>query len=408
MASLLETRQNNSRNGSLGLTSQPSSTSASYSDLCNNPSSFTTSAVSAMVASCYGILIPLTVLGNGSVIAAFAYNTGLRTATNIFIIGLAASDLLVGTFAIPFWTFVVSHENIMVGYCFSVYNVYIIFDVFAGCASILQLTAIAMERFLSTQWPLFHRKMSHWVYCIMLLVAWLCAAVMAAVHPLQAQTGIWKKTYTLVLFTFCFVFPLIIIVTCYCYIFKISRFQTRRRLSTGSHSKHCGRTPGRAIKELNIAITVAVITGLFIAAWLPFFVVSVIATFCLSCLPPGPNLLYLVKFLKFFQYSSSCVNPYIYAYRNKEMRRTLVKIARKMFPCNPLGLGTNLNIAKRDSKNRGQSSGELQARGSENCPAIDPKSYTSSEKEVFKEEIKIKQQRKLQKKDKKKMVVIFL
>ena len=355
MDSFLDIGQNNSRNGSLGLSSQPSSTSASYPDLCDNPASFTTSAGSSMVASCYGILIPLTVLGNGSVIAAFAFNTRLRTATNIFIIGLAASDLLVGTFAIPFWTFVVSHENIMAGYCFSVYNVYIVFDVFAGSASILQLTAIAMERFLSAQWPLFHRKMPHWVYYIMLLVAWLCAAVMAGLHPLQTQTEIWRKTYTLVLFTFCFVCPLIIIVTCYCYIFKISRFQTRRRLSTGSHSRHCGRTPGLAIKELNIAITVAVITGLFVAAWMPFFVVSVIATFCLKCLPTGSSLLYLVKFLKFFQYSSSCVNPYIYAYRNYEMRATLKKTARKMFPCNPAGLGINLRIAKRDFKNPGQS-----------------------------------------------------
>ena len=281
------------------------------------------------VASCYSLLIPLTLLGNGWVIIAFVTNSKLRTATNIFIAGLASSDLLVGVFSIPVWTFISAHENIaVVGYCLSLYAVYISLDIFAGCASILQLTAISIERFISVQWPMTHRKMPLLVYCFMLLFAWLCATIMAALQPLQTEA--WRHIYTVVLFVACFFCPLVIVCVCYFYIFKISHFQAKPRRS--SSSARCG-TPGGTIKERKVVITVAVITGLFLIAWLPFFVVTVIATFCLPCLPAPPGLFHLVKVLKLLQYSSSAVNPYIYAYRNAEMRQAFRKITRNFVFC---------------------------------------------------------------------------
>ena len=397
MTALPESRRNNSSINPLDRYSGLPSTSPIYWDLCDDPVVFTTSPVSAVVASCYAILIPLTVLGNGSVIAAFAINGRLRTATSFFIVGLATSDLLVGTFAVPFWTFVVSHDNIMAGYCFATYAVYIGFDVFAGCASILQLTSIALERFISTQWPLVHRKMPRRVYCSMMFLAWLSATVMAALQPLQARTPRWRETYTIFLFLSCFCIPLVIIVTCYYFIFKISRFQARRRLS--SSSRRCGHTPGGAIKELNVAITVAVITILFLVAWLPFFAVTVIATFCLSCLPSPPGLLDLVKFLKFLQYGSSAVNPYIYAYRNFEMRRTLAKIANKFLPCDAGSMKTR--NAVRQSIIHGQEQDRYQSISLRNV-------ISSKEGRVFEEEIKDKAPIKTPKKGKKKTVVVYL
>lgn len=397
MADLPESRRNNSSTNSTDVYTLAPSTGPAFGDSCEDPALFTTSAVSAAVASCYAILIPLTVLGNGSVIAAFATNSRLRTATSFFIVGLAASDLLVGTFSVPFWTFVVSHDNIMAGYCFSTYAIYISFDIFAGCASILQLTSIALERFISTQWPLIHRKMPRRVYIIMLLIAWLCATVVAALQPLQEKSPAWEQNYTMFLFVSCFCCPLVIIVTCYSYIFKISRFQARRRLS--SSSRHCGLTPGGAIKELNVAITVAVITVLFLAAWLPFFVVSVLATFCLECLPSPPGLLHLVKFIKFLQYSSSAVNPYIYAYRNTEMRRTLAKIASKFLPCDVMGFIGTRNVIRQAI---------IEGRDPERYQSISRNIVSSAEGEVFEEEVKDQTPTKPQKKDKKKTVVVYL
>lgn len=405
MAALSETRRNNSRINSSDLNTMALPTTPAFRSPCDDPGLFASSAVSVVVASCYAILIPVTLLGNGSVIAAFAANTRLRTATNILILGLAASDLLVGAFAVPFWTFIVSHADITAGYCFpAAYLVYISFDIFAGCASILQLTAIALERFFSTQWPLFHRKMPRYVYCIMMLVAWLCALTMAALQPLQTKTETWRKSYTIALFVSCCCSPLVIIVTSYCYIFKISRFQVRRRKR--SSSKHCGQTPGGAIKELDVAITVAVITVLFVTAWFPFFVVTVIATFCLQCLPSPPALLHLVKFLKFLQYSSSAINPYIYAYRNIEMRKTLAKIVKKLFPCD-LGIGMR-NVTNRGDSSKLYRQSIMQADQNPDCYQTISRNNLSSAGEVFVQDAKSKPAKKSPKENKKKTKVIYL
>jgi len=281
----------------------------------------------------------------------------------------------------------------MASYCFSLYYFYISFDVFAGSASILQLTAIALERFISAQWPWFHRKMSRWPYWLMLLFAWLCAALMAAINHVQIKREAWHEIYSIALTGLCFVFPFAIIATCYTYIFKISRFQARRRLSSGSNSRHFGSTPGNAIRELNVATTVVVITGVFLASWLPFFVVTILATFCLTCLPSGPALAHLVKCLKFLQYSSSCVNPYIYAYRDKEMRLTIIKVANKIFPCSLARFRTKLKTAKCDSESR-NSIDKLQNSEKMNC-AKD-------------ETVKIKHPLKQHREKSKKSVVIFL
>jgi len=106
-----------------------------------------------------------------------------------------------------------------------------------------------------------------------------------------------------------------------------------------------------------------------------------------------------VKFLKFLQYSSSAINPYIYAYRNTEMRRTLAKIASKILPCD-VGLAKTRNIA-------GQSI--MQGQNQKRQQSISLRNVISSEEgRVFEEEIKDKAPTKPPKKGKKKTVVIYL
>ena len=306
-----------------------STTSASCSTPappCEDPELLRKTAESIAVSCCYGALVPLTVVGNGLVIAACVINPKLRTPTNIFICGLALSDLMVGTFSLPYWTFVSSHASVMIGHCFDAYDVYISFDVFAGCASILQVTAIALERYVFTVFPLRHRRMPKRVYAWMLAFAWSVSMLMGALNWSQ-QTHQWQHVYTAVLFASCCFCPLIIIIIVYGYIFKIGRYHSRSRRSS---STHVGSSGG-VLKQFDLAITALVITGVFIAAWLPFFLVSLIATFCLECLPAGTGLSHLIKFVKLVQYAGSSVNPYIYAYRSREMRRTFRKLLRKLF-----------------------------------------------------------------------------
>jgi len=89
--------------------------------------------------------------------------------------------------------------------------------------------------------------------------------------------------------------------------------------------------PKKAYKnEIRLSATVALITVLFVIAWLPLFVVSVMATYHPQQLPSPLGIDRVLKFVKFCHYSNSALNPFVYAYRNRDMIKTFRYIAYKL------------------------------------------------------------------------------
>lgn len=303
---------------------------------CNQKELYLRSSVSIAIAMSHVVLIPLCLFGNGLVVLVFCINRRQRTSTNVFVVGLAVSDLLVGMFAVPFWMYVSSYDSVKNGLCLEPwYSIYVGFDIFSGCASILQLTAISLERYLCIASPMKHRKLRRYVYYIMVVFAWSYAIIMAGLSPIHKRT---PKIYTLLLFITCFACPLIIITTAYAYVFKVGHNQAKERKSS---SKSIGFVGG-SIKEVNLALTVVVLTGLFVISWFPFFMVNLIANFCVKCLPSKPwQIGILIRFVKWMQYANCCINPYVYAYRHVEMKKAFIKISVWCFGRKPAFFKTN-------------------------------------------------------------------
>lgn len=267
----------------------------------------------------YVILGLLIVIGNILVIAAFKSNLRLRSINNTFLVGLAISDLLVGLISIPLWIYISTCEPYKI--CIQEVKVLMLYstlDIFSGCASVLQLTAISIERYLAITRPISHRSYSVWTYYAMIAAAWIFAFIIAGLFPVQY--GKWQKPYSIILVTTCFAFPALVILTVYGIIFQTARDTARARV----HPAEVVRRPAQ--NETKIAVTIALITGLFVIAWLPFFIVNMLGEFCISCLPPYPYILRLVRFVKWMHYSNSMVNPLVYAYRNREMRKTFKRL----------------------------------------------------------------------------------
>ena len=269
----------------------------------------------------YVLLLVAIVTGNGLVLSAFSINKRLRTATNTLIMGLAVSDILVGFVSIPCWLhiFTLSHKHSMVNQ--TTYQFYITFDIFIGAASILQLTALGVERCHAIVRPLRHRTLSMKVFYVMIAVPWLFAAVMASLHPVQFHR--WQKAYTLLVASTCFFVPFIIIFFAYFSIYRFARSQPGSR----TISKH--RAVRQAFKkDLKLSVTLAFITALFVVAWLPLFVVTMIGTYYPQYLPATQTTDRVLQFVKFCHYSNSALNPIVYAFRNNEMIATFRFIAR--------------------------------------------------------------------------------
>ena len=84
-------------------------------------------------------------------------------------------------------------------------------------------------------------------------------------------------------------------------------------------------------QDLRISITVAVVTGLFIICWTPFFGINFAFGLCWSSsigcvmLTKIPVTL-IVQITKWLQYGNSVLNPIVYGLRNREFRQTFHKI----------------------------------------------------------------------------------
>ena len=73
------------------------------------------------------------------------------------------------------------------------------------------------------------------------------------------------------------------------------------------------------------------ITLLFVMTWLPLFSLTMLACFNPEVLPSAPSTsARLLQFVKWMHYSSSAFNPFVYAYRNQDLRRTIMVLLHRL------------------------------------------------------------------------------
>ena len=273
------------------------------------------------------ILLAVVILfGNSLVILSYKINKRLRTRTNAFLVSLSISDFLVGAISLPMWIYI-----LIIEFSESVaFNaVFRIFDVFAALASIYHLAAISIERYIAVSRPFFYKRLPSFFHRSMIAAAWFVAGLLASLSSTTIALNVsWiSPVYSMVLFICGFAVPTAIIACMY-----IGVFSAARSLLQRSPPRPASQQTGRSFTQYyqgqrKVAITVALITGLFIVAWVPFFAVSVTAAYCLHCLPSSPDSLRgLVIIVKSVHYLNSAVNPLVYARRDREMRWTFIRL----------------------------------------------------------------------------------
>lgn len=267
------------------------------------------------------VLMFAVISGNGLILSAFAMNAHLRAVHSILIIGLSSADFLVGVVSLPCWIYITYCQYNNQPINFYVYQVYITADIFIGASSILHLTGISIERCHAVLKPIQHKIMSRRIFYLGCASAWLCAAIIAALQPLQYRS--WEKVYTLLNASLVFFIPTFIIIIAYIYVFR------RSRAGPGASIMRHRASRAMMARELRLSLTVGLITVLFVLAWLPLFSITMLATYNLELLPDPLINTRLLGFVKWMHYSSSALNPFLYSYRNNDMKRTIKLILRK-------------------------------------------------------------------------------
>lgn len=121
---------------------------------------------------------------------------------------------------------------------------------------------------------------------------------------------------------FSFFLPLLVVVFCYSWVLKVALTHAKA-IAAKDHSEP--KKSRLRLRELKAAKTLAIVVGVFVISWLPFFVILMLAVWCPLCLAPMEKNRALgfglrIPFIYVLPSLNSCLNPVIYTVFNKEFR----------------------------------------------------------------------------------------
>ncbi|XP_035167761.1 neuropeptide FF receptor 1-like isoform X2 [Oxyura jamaicensis] len=314
------------------------------------------SPVAAMFILAYTFIFLMCMIGNILVCFIVVKNRQMRTVTNMFILNLAISDLLVGIFCMP--TTLV--DNLITGWPFdnTMCKMSGLVQGMSVSASVFTLVAIAVERFRCIVHP-FRQKLTLRKALVTIAVIWVLAllimcpsAITLTVtreehhfmvdtynnsYPLYSCWEAWPETgmrriYTTVLFSHIYVAPLALIVVMYTRIaFKLFKS------AAPAHGARPEEPEGRKVsrrkaKVINMLIIMALF---FTLSWLPLWTLMLLMDYgCLSERQLRLVAVYVFPFAHWLAFFNSSANPIIYGYFNENFRRGFQEAFRAPF-CSP-------------------------------------------------------------------------
>lgn len=300
-------------------------------------------SVAAVFISSYLLIFLLCMVGNGGVCFIILWSKHMRTVTNLFILNLAVSDLLVGLFCMPTTLL----DNIIAGWPFGslVCKMSGMVQGISVSASVFTLVAIAVDRFRCIVHP-FKEKLTIPTAVAIIAVIWILAvAIMCpsavllqvqeekhfrvllgsgnATRPVFWCREEWpdpgmRKIYTTILFANIYLAPLSLIVIMYARIsISLSHAAMPGAGKRSQEQRHSvWKRKQKAIKML------IVVTLLFTLSWLPLWTLMLLSDYAsLSDLQLQLINIYIYPFAHWLAFFNSSINPIIYGFCNENFRR---------------------------------------------------------------------------------------
>ncbi|XP_035994800.1 trace amine-associated receptor 13c-like [Fundulus heteroclitus] len=295
-----------------------------YNNSCKKPTSLWTEVV--LVQIILSVISLITVALNLLVIISVSHFRELHTPTNILLLSLAVSDLLVGFISMPGEIYRNTScwflgDNI----CFL--YIYLCFIITA--ASVGDMVLISIDRYVAICDPLHYQtRVTGRRVKVCICLCWLCSIVYCIIFVKDdlIQTGRNNSCYgecvtavdfitaTFDLFI-TFIAPITIIIVLYMRVFVVAVSQARAmRTQVTAVKLPLSVTTTADKSELKAARTLGVLVLFFLLCFCPYYCLSLAGEDLFSS-----TTAFAVYYLFFF---NSCINPMIYALFYPWIRKT--------------------------------------------------------------------------------------
>ena len=272
----------------------------------------------------------------GNLLTCYAVyrNQTLRTLSNMFVIALGVSDILMSIWCMPFSVVTLFRGQWIFGESFCQFHGFGALTF--GLVSLQTMGLIAISRYFCVVKPekyagLFKKQRA----LLYIAVVWFVALV-GSVPPFFFKNGGFKFqpgkamclytfesniAYTVFIECIYIAAPLIIITICYTKVFYTVSRSNKVFSQENNHHRHRVN-----VEEAKVTKTLAAVMVGFTCCWLPISVMDNIdAARGKHTLPRQAYLTYA-----FLAYLSSTINPFIYGAANKQFRREFKVILRNI------------------------------------------------------------------------------
>ncbi|XP_033016248.1 cholecystokinin receptor type A [Lacerta agilis] len=330
----------------------------------------------------YSLIFLLSVLGNTLVIAVLIRNKRMRTVTNIFLLSLAISDLMLCFFCMPFTLIPNLLKDFIFGLAFCKLSSY--FMGVSVSVSTFSLVAISLERYGAICKPLQSRVWQTKSHALKVIAAtWCLSFAIMTPYPIYSNlkpfvtlynstankcrldwpSRVVEQSWYIFLLLILFLIPGVVMIIAYglislelyqgirfdvsqrkysrerktstsskfedsdgCYLQKskkkkkmpLQQFPSSRSIAKIDRPRSNCSTANLMAKKLVIRMLIVIVI-LFFICWTPVFSVNTWRAFDSA----SAELLLTgapISFIHLLSYTSACVNPIIYCFMNKRFR----------------------------------------------------------------------------------------
>ncbi|CAB1418004.1 unnamed protein product [Pleuronectes platessa] len=286
----------------------------------------------------YSTVLAVGLIGNSCLVFVISRYKEMRNVTNIFIINLSCSDILMCIFCLPVTIIYTLMDHWILGDTLCKLTPFI--QCISVTVSIFSLVLIAMERYQLIVHPTGWKPVVSQSY-LAVAVTWMVACLISVpflsyselARPFQNLSvpflvgdhlvcmEQWpsleeRRAYTTSLLIFQYFLPLILIMVCYLHVY----LRLRRRKDMVERGRNTTQKKNKGSTRIN-AMLISIVVA-FTISWLPLNIFNTVYDWNHEAIPSCSHDV-IFSFCHLTAMASTCINPIIYGFLNSNFQKHL-------------------------------------------------------------------------------------